>query len=122
MEFISRIDVTTLSNPGVESHQLLSPHNSDAESVTITRVKVQPGVTQPRHTHEGSEQIWCALAGSGSFLLEGDKARRFTAGDVVRIEKGEVHGLYNDGEECFEYVSVTTPPIDFGYAYKDRDK
>ena len=47
---------------------------------------------------------------------------RFAAGDVVRIEKGEVHGLYNDCEECFEYVSVTTPPIDFGYAYEDRNK
>lgn len=51
-----------------------------------------------------------------------DKTKRFGVGDVVRIERGEVHGLYNDGKECFEYVSVTTPPIDFGYAYKDRNK
>ena len=55
-------------------------------------------------------------------MLEGNKTKRFSAGDLVRIEKGEVHGLYNDGEECFAYVSVTTPSIDFGYAYKDRDK
>lgn len=71
MELISRNDVTTLSNSGVELHQLLSPYNSNAESVTITKVKVQPRVTQPRHTHEDSEQIWCALAGSGNLLLEG---------------------------------------------------
>ena len=57
MEFISNNNVTILSNPGVESHQLLSPHNSEAENVTITKVRVQAGVTQPRHCHETSEQI-----------------------------------------------------------------
>ena len=122
MEFISNNNVTILSNPGVESHQLLSPYNSKAENVTITRARVQPGVTQPRHCHETSEQIWCALSGTGKLLLEENKTKRFTAGDVVRIEKGEIHGLYNDGKEYFEYVSVTSPPIDFGYAYKDRNK
>jgi len=122
MEFISNDNVTVLSNPGVESHQLLSPYNSDAANVTITRVRVQPGVTQPRHSHENSEQIWCALFGTGKLLLDGNKTKRFSAGDVVRIEKGEVHGLYNDGKEYFEYMSVTSPPIDFGYAYRDKHK
>ena len=28
--------------------------------------------------------------------------------------------LLNDGNEEFVYVSVTAPPINFGYAYKDK--
>ena len=42
----------------------------------------------------------------------------FTAGDVVRFADNDVHGLFNDGEVV--YVSVTAPPIDFGYAYQDK--
>ena len=33
---------------------------------------------------------------------------------------GDVHGLCNDGKVEFIYISVTSPPIDFGYAYKEK--
>lgn len=45
----------------------------------------------------------------------------FKAGDVVRFADKDVHGLLNDGETEFVYVSVTAPPINFGYAYKDKN-
>lgn len=44
----------------------------------------------------------------------------FTAGDVVRFADNDVHSLLNDGDGEFVYVSVTAPPIDFGYAYQDK--
>ena len=39
---------------------------------------------------------------------------------MVRFAGKDVHGLLNDGDTEFVYISVTAPPIDFGYAYKDR--
>ena len=53
-------------------------------------------------------------------LLADDKEKEFKAGDVVRFADKDVHGLLNDGEGEFVYVSVTTPPINFRYAYKDK--
>ena len=38
--------------------------------------------------------------------------------DVARFEDGDVHGLRNDGNAELIYLSVTAPPIDFGYAYR----
>lgn len=38
---------------------------------------------------------------------------------ILNADK-DVHGLLNDGTEEFVYVSVTAPPINFGYAYKDK--
>lgn len=119
MEFISRNEIKVLSNPGVQSLQLLNPKNSTSKRVTITRVSVQPGFEQPRHKHEASEQIWIALSGSGLLLLE-DGEKLFSSGDVVRFEDGDIHGLKNDSQAVFEYISVTSPPIDFGYAYKEE--
>ena len=53
-------------------------------------------------------------------MLANDEEKEFCAGDVVRFAEGDVHGLRNDGTEEFVYVSVTAPPIDFGYAYRER--
>lgn len=44
----------------------------------------------------------------------------FKDGDVVRFADNDIHGLLNDGDTEFVYISVTSPPIDFGYAYKDK--
>ena len=121
MEFISSNDVVELSNPGVVSRQLLNPENSSSKRVTITEVHLEVGACQPRHTHEASEQIWYGIKGMGKLLLADDTEKEFVAGDIVRFADKDVHGLLNDGNEEFIYVSVTAPPINFGYAYKEKN-
>ena len=121
MEFISSNDIVELSNPGVISRQLLNPENSSSKKVTITEVHLEVGACQPRHTHEASEQIWYAIKGMGKLLLADDTEKEFVAGDIVRFADKDVHGLLNDGNEEFIYVSVTAPPINFGYAYKEKN-
>ena len=120
MEFIDRDNIISLVNPGVVSRQLLNPENSTSERVTITEVHLEIGANQPRHSHEASEQIWYAVQGSGKLLLEDNKEKDFKVGDIVRFTDKEIHGLYNNGDVEFIYISVTAPPIDFGYAYKDK--
>ena len=122
MEFIKGSDIISLTNPGVVSRQLLNPDNSESKRVTITEVHLEPGACQPRHIHEASEQIWYALKGSGKLLLAEENERDFQAGDVVRFADKDVHGLLNDSEEEFVYLSVTAPPIHFGYAYEKKGK
>ena len=120
MEFINRQNIIELSNPGVVSRQLLNPENSSSTRVTITEVHLEKGACQPRHTHEASEQIWYAVQGTGKLLLADDVEKEFAAGDVVRFVEKDVHGLLNDGNDEFVYVSVTAPPINFGYAYQNK--
>ena len=121
MEFINSENIKELSNPGVVSRQLINPENSKSERVTITEVHLDVGASQPRHKHDTSEQIWYAIKGSGKLLLANDKEMVFKAGDVVRFAENDIHGLLNDGDVEFVYISVTSPPIDFGYAYKEKN-
>src|SRR5262245_22958907 len=97
MELLTESDFTRLSSPGVVSLQLLSPHNSQSARVTITRVTVEPGAGQPRHKHDGSEQIWVALEGSATLLLGEGATRALKAGEVARFADGDVHGVDNTG-------------------------
>jgi quercetin dioxygenase-like cupin family protein len=117
VEIIRRVDVESLSNSGVTSEQLLSPENSRSERVTITRVTVAPGASNPRHVHASSEQVWVALRGNAQLLLDGSTTTPLGEGDVVRFIDGHVHGLENLGAEEFVYLSVTSPPINFRAAY-----
>ena len=120
MEILTEADFVRLVNPGVVSEQLLSPHNSASERVTLTRVTVQPGAVQPRHSHESSEQVWVAMSGEGHLLLAGGHTRAFGAGTVARFAEGDIHGLQNTGSVPFVYMAVTAPPINFDYAYSDK--
>lgn len=120
MEFIPSNSIESLANPGVVSRQLLNPDNSESKRVTITEVHLEVGAVQPRHSHDASEQIWYALKGSGTLLLANDAEQAFTAGDVVRFADTDIHGLRNDGDSEFVYLSVTAPPIHFGYAYGEK--
>lgn len=118
MEFIQNENIKTLSNPGVISRQILNPKNSHSARVTITEVHLEPSAIQPRHAHDASEQIWYALKGKGILLLADGEEKIFQAGDVARFAEGNVHGLRNNSNDEFVYISVTSPPMDFGYAYE----
>ena len=120
MELIKKSEIKVLSTPGVKSFQLLNPENSKSERITITKVFVQPNNEQPRHKHDTSEQIWIAVSGKGVLLLADGKEEIFEPGDVVRFADGDIHGLRNESQAVFEYISVTSPPMNFGYAYKDK--
>jgi len=117
MEIVRKDSTTSLSNSGVQSEQLLFPENSSSRRVTLTRVTVLPGATNPPHRHPASEQIWVALEGSGILLLDDERQEPITAGEVVRFADGDLHGFHNPGDVPFVYLSVTAPPVNFREAY-----
>ena len=117
MEIIRKGSTTTLSKPGVQSEQLIFPENSPSRRLTITRVTVSPQATNAPHRHKSSEQVWVALAGRGTLLLDEERTEPFAAGDVARFADGDLHGLRNTGDTPFVYIAVTSPPIDFRAAY-----
>jgi len=85
--------------------------------MTITRVNVAQGARNPPHRHASSERVWIALRGTGRLLLENDQSVPIAEGDVVRFEDNELHGFENNGQTEFEYLSVTSPPVNFRGAY-----
>ena len=117
MELIRAAQIGEFSNSGVTSRQLLFPENSSSARLTITRVTVEPGARNPPHRHPASEQVWVALCGHGNLHLDAGRIEPFVEGDVVRFEDGDLHGFENTGSADFEYLSVTSPPVNFRGAY-----
>ncbi len=117
MEITRKGSAAMLSKPGVQSEQLIFPENSASRRLTITRVTVAPQAVNAPHRHTNSEQVWVALAGRGTLLLDQERTEPFAAGDVARFADGDLHGLRNTGDAPFVYIAVTSPPIDFRSAY-----
>jgi quercetin dioxygenase-like cupin family protein len=118
MELIRAAEVIEFSNAGVTSRQLLFPENSRSTRITITRVIVKPGAKNPPHRHATSEQVWIALRGTGQLLFDEGKLTPFAEGDIVRFEDDDLHGLENTSASDFEYLSVTSPPVNFRATYE----
>lgn len=120
MEMIRAAECTVLRKSGITSRQLLFPENSNSERLTITRVTVAPGAKNAPHRHEESEQIWVALKGSGHLILEGGATMPFVEGDIARFEDGDLHGFENTSDLEFEYMAITSPPVNFRSSYKEK--
>ena len=120
MEYISKESIVVLKSDFQDSYQLLWNENSSWKRVTITKIYVHPGKTNNRHSHDTSEQIWVALSGTGVLLLENEKTKVFSEGDVVRFVEGEIHGVTNQTDHEFNYLSNTSPGVNFRYAYEPQ--
>lgn len=82
--------------------------NADAQVAEMT---VEPGrrVGGPENFHPDSDQWLFVVSGAGVATVDGED-ERIEAGDLLRIEAGERHGIENDGDDPLETLNVYTPP------------
>ena len=80
----------------------------EAQAAEMT---VEPGraVGGPDNYHPDSDQWLFVVSGTALATVDGEDVR-LDAGDLLRIEAGERHGIENDGEAPFETVNFYTPP------------
>ena len=83
----------------------------ETDEAQAAEMTVEPGrsVGGPENYHEDSDQWLFVVSGTGAVTVDSD-TRRVDAGDLVRIEAGERHGIENDGDEPLETVNFYTPP------------
>jgi len=81
------------------------------DEAQVAEMTVEPGrsVGGPENYHAESDQWLFVVSGTGVATVDGD-AERLDAGDLLRIDAGERHGIENDGDEPLKTVNVYTPP------------
>ena len=71
----------------------------------ILKGRLPEGSTIGQHIHEGSSEIIFILSGSGTVILDGEKAA-IAAGDCHYCPQGHGHSLINDGTEDLIFYAV----------------
>lgn len=88
---------------------------TESQEAVVVAWYIQPGQTIPAHNHPHGQDTWTILAGRGEYYLDqAGTTQSIMAGDVVVAHTGCVHGVVNNGNEPFVFISVVSP-ADAGY-------
>jgi quercetin dioxygenase-like cupin family protein len=83
---------------------------TESKDSVIVAWYIKPGQTIPTHIHPNGQDTWTILAGGGEYYLDrAGTTKPIVAGDVVIAPIGEVHGVFNDGDEPLIFISVVSP-------------
>ena len=83
----------------------------ETDEAQAAEMTIEPGraVGGPENYHAESDQWLFVVSGTGVATVDGEE-NRLAAGDLLRIEAGERHGIANDGDGPLETVNFYTPP------------
>ena len=71
----------------------------------INWAKVPVGKSARLHAHETMDEIFIVVSGFVRFTIQ-EKTEELSKGDAVFVQRKEVHGMKNIGEEDVEYVVI----------------
>lgn len=79
--------------------------NNLLKNLILSSTRLNPGKQTTGHKHAGQEEVYLFMEGQGEMLLD---ERRFPvkAGDIVLIEDGVFHRVYNTSESELYFVCV----------------
>lgn len=87
--------------------EILSP--GDMAGVDfVSLVTLESGASVGHHRHDGTEELYLILEGSGVAILDGG---RFDVGpgDAFLVKDGHGHGLENTSTSLLSFLAVLTP-------------
>ncbi|MES2710809.1 MAG: cupin domain-containing protein [Pseudomonadota bacterium] len=79
-----------------------------------------PGTFVPPHVQEGQDEFIRVLEGSLDLMLDGVAARA-GPGDFVRIPRGTVHGVFNNGAVPARALGWATPALNLAELFERAD-
>lgn len=89
-----------------EAHKLLNaPEEMYGKGRLFNHMILAPGNSVGYHMHEGDNEVYYILAGSGEYNDNGEIST-IKAGDVTICNDGESHGLLNTGTEPIELIAL----------------
>ncbi len=76
---------------------------------SLAQVIVPSGKLSPRHYHRTLEETYFLLKGKARMIIDGHEFA-LTTGEACLIMPGEVHQVFNDGEDTLEFFVLSAPP------------
>lgn len=93
-------------NGEAEMHKILnSVEELYGKGRLFNHMILAPGRSVGEHKHEGDNEIFYFLKGTGTYYDNGTYVK-VCPGDTAVCNDGEYHGLVNDGEEPLEFIAL----------------
>ena len=79
--------------------------NAFGNSLILSQTVLNEGKETTGHKHEGQEEVYFFVGGTGKIQLD-DEFISVRDGDIVCIEDGVFHKVFNDGHAPLTFVCV----------------
>lgn len=80
--------------------------NKHLKNLVVSSTQLHPGQATRGHSHAGQEEVYFFVSGTGEMQLGDGPRQRVQAGDVVLIEDGVFHRVFNTSEVDLYFVCV----------------
>ena len=79
--------------------------NTSLKNLVLSSTLLHAGKETTGHKHEGQEEVYFFVSGFGEMSVD-DKRFNVKPGDIVLIEDGEFHRVYNTSQQDLYFVCV----------------
>lgn len=76
---------------------------------SVAHISLPPGKSAARHYHPEHEESYFILGGTGQMEIDG-VVQRLKAGDMVAIQRNQVHKIWNEGADDLVFLAMCAPP------------
>ena len=83
-----------------EDERYVVKDNTTLKNLVVSSTDLKPYKSTSGHKHEGQEEVYMFLEGSGTMELD-DVTHNVEAGDTVLIEDGVFHRVHAGNEELY---------------------
>jgi len=81
-----------------DNETYLLKDNKTLNNLVLSSTKLYRGQATRGHSHEGQEEVYFFVKGTGMMMVDEQKFR-VNAGDIILIPDGAFHRVINDGEQ-----------------------
>jgi mannose-6-phosphate isomerase-like protein (cupin superfamily) len=109
LEYLRKVDFTSLSSTGRRASQPLYDSESGATACSVNCIETPPGEGSPAglHTH-AVDQLFYILSGNMSLVIE-DRSYEAGPGTLVVFPAGVPHRNWNGGSEPTVHLAINAP-------------
>lgn len=88
-----------------EDERYVVSDNDTLKKLITSTTELNAGHSTTGHSHKGQEEVYIFRSGEGEMQIN---ERRFKVkeGDIIFIEDGDFHRVYNTKEDLLEFVCV----------------
>lgn len=84
-------------------------NSKEDPDISVSRARVNPGVTTVLHWLKDTEEKYFILSGSGEMEIDGKVAGTVVPGDLVIIPKNTDQRIKNTGTDDLIFICICTP-------------
>lgn len=79
--------------------------NTHLNNLVLSSTVLQSGKNTSGHSHEGQEEVYYFTEGTGIMKID-DTQFPVSAGDIILIDDGEYHQVFNNSDSTLRFVCV----------------